>query len=282
MRRNYKENIVKIKSQNREFDVEAFFIDLDGTLFDKWNKKISKKNIEAIKEKQKSTHIVLSTGRSYSKKVKKVMQLLNIQYAICQNGAIVVDREGNILQNITLNREQTEAVVEIARKNKVGFTINSEFLIYSNHWLWFPFRFLWRKKWKPIRKYQFKKNFVNKIVLAGFIRTKKVWNLADKMVQQFKGLSIKTSGGDKIIEITSDKATKGIGAQFVADLLQVNIKNTVHIGDSENDTTTLGTVGALIAVKNASLKLLNVATHLGPNHKRSGIAKILKGDIEEI
>lgn len=282
MRRNYKENIVKVKSQNREFNVEAFFIDLDGTLFDKWNKKISKKNIAAIKEKQKNAHIVLSTGRSYSKKVKKVMKLLDIKYAICQNGAIVVDDQGNILQNITLNKEQTNSVVQIAKKNRIGFTINSEFLIYSNHWLWFPLRFLWRKKWKPIKKYQFKENFVNKIVLAGFIRTKKIWNLADEMVKEFKGLSIKTSGRDKIIEITSDKATKGIGAKFVANLLKIDIKNTVHIGDSENDTTTLGTVGALIAVKDGSSKLLNVATHLGPNHKRSGIAKILKGDIEEI
>lgn len=273
---------MKITSQNRKFKVEAFFIDLDGTLFDKWNKKISKKNIEAIKEKQKDAHIILSTGRSYSKKVKKVMKLLNVKYAICQNGAIVADDNGNILQNITLNREQTLAIVETARKNKIGFTINSEFLIYSSHWLWFPLRFLWRKKWKPIKKYVFKENFVNKIVLAGFVSTKKIWKLAEEMVKSFDGLSIKTSGRDKVIEITSDKATKGIGAKFVANLLNIDIKNTVHIGDSENDTTTLGTVGALIAVKDASSKLLNVATHLGPNHKRSGIAKILKGDIEEI
>ncbi|MBD5423161.1 MAG: Cof-type HAD-IIB family hydrolase [Mycoplasma sp.] len=281
MRRVNKENLISVKSKDRVFDIEAIFIDLDGTLFDKWNKKISKKNIEAVRERQKEIPFIISTGRSYSKKVKKIMELLNIDYAICQNGAVVVDKSGNILQNITLSENQVSKILDITKKNKLGFTINSEFLIYTNHWLWVPFRFLWKKRWKLIKKYKFEENKVNKIVVAGFIKTKKVWELAEYMNNEIKGLSIKTSGRDKVIEITCDSATKGKGAQFISNILGIDVKNTVHIGDSENDTTTLGIVGALIAVKDGSLKLLNVATHIGPNHKRGGVSKILNGDFIE-
>lgn len=63
---------MQVTTNNRTFNVEAFFIDLDGTLFDKWNKKISKKNIEAIHAIQKDIPFIISTGRSYSNKVKKL------------------------------------------------------------------------------------------------------------------------------------------------------------------------------------------------------------------
>ena len=271
-----------VTTNKRTFNVEAFFIDLDGTLFDKWNKKISKKNLEAIQRIQKDIPFVISTGRSYSSKVKKIMKLLNIKYAICQNGSIVVDDQGNILQNITLNKEQVTKIVEITRQNKLGFTINSEFLIYSNYWLWAPLRFLWRKKWKQIKKYKFMENTVNKIVIAGLVRAKKVWALSEKISSEISGVSVQTSGRDKIIEITDKSATKGKGAELVSNILGVNIKNTVHIGDSENDSTTLNKVGALIAVKDGSVKLLNIATHIGPGHKRGGVAKILSGDFFEV
>ena len=140
---------------------------------------------------------------------------------------------------------------------------------------------------EPIVKYaQFMNEFlhyvVNKIVIAGLIRAKKVWSLSEKIRKEVSGVSVKTSGRDKIIEITDKSATKGKGAQLIANILNINIENTVHIGDSENDTTTLNKVGALIAVKNSSIKLLNVATHIGPNHKRGGVAKILNGEFSEV
>ena len=61
------------------------------------------------------------------------MHLLNIKYAICQNGSLIVDDEGNVIKNITLNKEQVTKIVDITRQQRLGFTINSEFLIYSNY-----------------------------------------------------------------------------------------------------------------------------------------------------
>lgn len=278
MTRNNREDLdLMIEIDNKTFIPEGIFIDLDGTLFDKITKKPSKKNIEAVRRIQEIIPIIISTGRSYSKKVQQMMKLLNVKYAICQNGALIVDSEGNILQRITLKKEQVDQIIDIVVKNNIGFTINSKFLIYTNHWLWFLFRMIWRNKWKKIDKYIFVENDVNKIVIAGFWRTKKIWNLAKEIENKIKGVSVKTSGGDKIVEVTNELATKGNGDEFVANLLDIDIQKCIHIGDSENDSTTLGKVGSLVAMKDSSTKLLSIATHIGPKHKRGGVSKILLG-----
>ncbi len=271
-----------IQIDDKKYKTELVFVDLDGTLLDRWNKKISKKNFNAIKRIQKTTQVVISTGRSYSKKVKQIMKNLDIDYAICQNGAVVVDRNNKILKNIVIDKQDVEKVIEIVKDENLGFTINSEFVIYTNHWLWSTLKFLWRKRWKKIKKFVYQDNFINKIVVAGMLRHKKTWRICEKIQNLTNHTSVKTSGGDKIVEITNADATKGKAAQFIADILNIDIKKTIHIGDSENDSTTLGIVGALIAMKNSSTKLLNIATHLGPNYKRGGIAKLLDGDIELI
>ena len=271
-----------INTKDRQFNVEAIFLDLDGTFFDKLTKKPSKQNIEAIKQiQQQKIPIIISTGRSYSDKVKKWMKILNIQYAICQNGAIVVDKNGNNLLNIKLSNNQVESIVKIVKNNRLGFIINSQFVIYSNHWIWAPLRLLWFRKWKKISKFNIRNNIVNKVVILGLLSSKKNWLVSNNISKNVDDISAKTSGRDKIIEITYKTANKGEGAIFVSNLLGVNIKNTIHIGDSENDTTTINKVGALIAMKDGSKKLLEIATHIGPKHKNSGLAKILKGQIIE-
>ena len=281
MRRINKENLnLKIKTKNGSFTPEAIFIDLDGTLFDKLSKNPSRKNIDSVKKIQEIVPVVVSTGRSLSVKVKHIMKLLNVPYAICQNGAVIVNNKNEVLKNITLNKEQVESTINIVKKYNRGFTINSKFLVYTNHKGWFLFRTLWWNKWKKIDKYYFKENFVNKIVIGGYLKKKKIWELAKEIEQSVKNVSVKTSGRDKVVEITHEDATKGNGDEFVANLLNVNIKKTIHIGDSENDSTTIDKVGALIAMEDSSSKLLNVATHLGPKHKRGGVSKILNGEFE--
>lgn len=264
-----------------DFDVKAYFIDLDGTTLDKKIRRtISKKNIDVLKNKNKTIPIVISTGRAYSQKVKKVMELINCKYAICQNGAVIGDNQGNILKEITLNKEQMELIINICLSYNVSFTINGRFEIFTNQKNYYLLKpFLW-KKIKKIKKFNFNDYKVNKVVLAGR-RKKNINHIYDKIKDLIPDTSIKMSSHDYIIEITHKEATKGNGAVFISNLLQVNPKETVHVGDSQNDTTTIDVVGALIAMKNSSTKLLEVATHVGPSYKNGGVAKIIEGDFKK-
>ena len=268
--------------QNHNFSVKAYFIDLDGTTLDGLRKTISKKNSEAIKAKNNFFPVVISTGRAFNSKVQKIMNKLNIKYAICLNGAYVVDNESKVLVDIALDNAKVEQIIKIINKEKIPFTINGIFEVFLDNKPWFFLRWFWRKRFKKTSKFNINQyESIRKITLVGKSR-KKMHKIYKLLKSEIEDASIKTSGHDYIIEITNKFATKGQGALLVSNILNINPKETIHIGDSQNDTTTLNVVGALIAMNNSSKKLLKVATHRGPSYRRGGLAKVLSGNFEEI
>ncbi|MGL5732872.1 MAG: Cof-type HAD-IIB family hydrolase [Metamycoplasmataceae bacterium] len=270
---------IKIKINNdvnEEFEVQCFFIDLDGTSLDYKRRYISDLNANKIKEINKKTPVIISTGRSYSSKVKDIMKQLDIKYAICQNGAIIADSKGKILQDIIIDSQMVSLIKDIAIKHNVFIIPNSEYKVYTNNWYLKPFR--WFNKKHYFKLMDFDPNLkYNKIVLAGCSK-KKLYKIFLELKQEFPLLSFKISGNDLVIEITDSKATKGLAAVFVTKLLKVEATKSVHIGDSMNDTSTINYLGALIAMENSSQHLLNVATHVGPDYRNGGLAKILDGE----
>ncbi len=264
---------------HKSFEIECFFIDLDGTALDSKHHSISPTNIAKIKEVNQHIPIVISTGRSFGPKVKSLMKTLDLKYAICQNGAIVANDKNEIIQKIIINPQMIAFIRDIAIKYKIIIIPDSTYMLYTDKWLLKPFVWLNKKHYFNMRDFDISKEY-NKIVLAG-CRRKKLFNIYLELKKLAPSLSIKTSAGDWIIEITDSKATKGLAAVFIANLLNIKPEKSVHIGDSMNDTSTLGYLGALIAMKNSSKHLLSVATHIGPNYKKGGLAKILNGEFSE-
>lgn len=271
-----------ITSAGRTFVAQAFFIDLDGTMLDSYRKRIGRKNRAAVRTLNQHRPVVISTGRAYSPKIQTLMQTLGIQYAICQNGALIVDEHGTTLANIALRSEQITQVLEAARQFNLAISINGTFEVFSDIKSWCWLRWFWSTKFKRTSAINWAAYpTINKLTLVGR-RRKKIHAAYTALKPQISGVSIKTSGHDYVIEITHEAATKGQGARFISARLGVAPHQSVHIGDSQNDATTAGIVGALIAMKNASRKLLAVATHVGPHYRRGGLARLLAGNFREI
>lgn len=271
-----------ISNNDQQFVIKAYFIDLDGTTLDGYRKRISKKNIQAIKAKNEFYPVIISTGRAFNNRVKTIIKQLGLSYAICLNGAYVINDNQQVLANIALENQQVDQVLEIIKKQKIAFTINGIFEVFNDiKWAFFLRWFVFNK-FKKIAKFNINNyQSIQKITLVGKTR-KKMQKVYQILKQEINDVSIKTSGHDYIIEITNQLATKGQGAQLVSKLLNLNVKETIHIGDSENDATTLDYVGALVAMENSSKKLLAVATHRGPSYRRGGLAKVLSGNFEQI
>ncbi|MGL5617556.1 MAG: HAD-IIB family hydrolase [Metamycoplasmataceae bacterium] len=270
---------IKIKINNNineEFEVQCFFIDLDGTSLDYKRRYISDLNANKIKEINQKTPIIISTGRSFGNKVKDIMKQLDIKYAICQNGAIIVDSKGEVLQDIVIQSEMVILIKEIAIKHNVFIIPNSQYKIYTNNWYLKPLKWFNKKHYFKLKDFNIDLKY-NKLVLAGCTK-KKLYNVFLELKEKFPSLSCKISANDLVIEITDSKATKGLAAVFVTKLLNVEASKSVHIGDSMNDTSTINYLGALIAMENSSKHLLNVATHVGPNYKNGGLSKVLDGE----
>lgn len=273
---NIKISVTKNENDKKEFEIECFFIDLDGTSLDEKRHSISDLNAEKIREINKKTPIVISTGRSFGNKVKSLMKDLGIKYAICQNGAIIANDKNEILQDITLKPHMVEVIKKIAIKYRVVIIPNSTFQVYAVNWFFKPLIWLNKTHYFKISDFNTHEKY-NKLILAG-CRKKKLYKIYLELKESYPSLSVKTSANDWIIEITDCKATKGLAAIFVTKILNVNANKSVHIGDSMNDTSTLNCLGALIAMKNSSKHLLSVATHIGPDYKKGGLSKVLSGE----
>lgn len=270
---------IKISINNdvkNEFEVECFFIDLDGTSLDHKRHNISDLNANKIREINKNTPVVISTGRSFGNKVKSLMKELGIKYAICQNGAIIANDNNEILRDIVIDSKTVSFIKNIAAKYRIIMIPNSSYQLYTMNWFMQPLVWLNRKHYFKLKDFDSSLKY-NKIILAGCTK-RKLFKIYLELKQKYPSLSIKTSASDWIIEITDSKATKGLAAVFITELLNVNATKSVHIGDSMNDTSTLDYLGALIAMKNSSKHLLSVATHVGPDYRNGGLAKVLDGE----
>ena len=268
-----------LNNQIKGFDVECFFIDLDGTALDGKRHTISEANAKKIREVNKTTPVIISTGRSFGSKVKGLMKSLDIKYAICQNGSIIANNKNEILQQIFIDPSVISLIKKVVYQYRIIIVPDSKYKLYSNALYLKPLIWLNRKHYFKTKDFDETKKY-NKLVLAG-CRKSKLFKIFLKLKDDFPTLSIKTSANDWIIEITDIKATKGLAALYVTKMLNVKPSNSVHIGDSMNDTSTFDYLGALIAMKNSSKHLLSVATHIGPNYRKGGLAKILDGQFSE-
>ncbi|GLX71267.1 HAD family hydrolase [Paenibacillus glycanilyticus] len=85
--------------------IKLFVSDIDGTLMDR-SKQIRQEDIDAIRlANEQGVHICLASGRMYEE-IKVVMDVLGVPcYAICQNGATIVDQNGTVIQASRFDRE---------------------------------------------------------------------------------------------------------------------------------------------------------------------------------
>ena len=254
---------------------------MDGTLVDKKHD-VSDSNVQQIRKTIKGgQHAVISTGRM-DKTVTDIMRRTDIKYAVTGNGAIIIDKTGKVLNEKTITLKQTQQVLALAKKHNLVMRIDSSKEVYGT------FKFSQKKMVKmakllpqPNWDFNMKKHY-HKIVLWGKSK-KSIKNLIEVFKKEIPGTSVVSSMGGWTIEVTNEKATKGIGNAWVAKhLLKVTKKSEmIHIGDTMNDSTTKD-VCQLVAMGTATKELKSYAEFVGPKSSKGAVAKILQGQYKKI
>lgn len=97
----------------------------------------------------------------------------------------------------------------------------------------------------------------------------------EKQIKKRNNVTFST-GGVPSIEFTHKNANKGFGLWYLAEHLNIPLKNTVAIGDQLSDIPMFKVAGISIAMGNASNIVKSHATYITNHHDRNGVASALK------
>ncbi|QSF13574.1 Cof-type HAD-IIB family hydrolase [Mycoplasma sp. Mirounga ES2805-ORL] len=260
---------------------KTYFIDLDGTLLDKYGiNRISRKNIMAIRVLKNFANVVLSTGRSfYDHRVKQTMYQLGLNDIINASGAQIY-RNGVLQWQNTLNLELVKEIASWAKKNKIIYAIfddKGDFLYTNNCFDYFVNKMILNKKFTKI----FSRKIKNPVEHSGVVKialvNKNKFKAKQRQEEFRKIFGDRTNSflasNNYILEITNKEANKGKAIDVYCEMFDLDTKNTVHIGDSMSDAAVKGHVGKLVAMENSVPELKEIADEIAPSFKKSGIYK---------
>lgn len=263
-----------------------FAIDLDGTLLT-WNKKLTQRNLEALLKIQAEGHkIAFLTGRdivNVTEFAKKAKLDTYGGYIGAYNGGLVYScKEGQIIRESFFDQELALELKKYLEKLNLDFTFLRPREQYVSKKTYLPFslyRKLNGKKTYPIDEIFTKNLHVNKI-LVNDTKSKllKVWS---KIEDKFAGKTSISMSSIISIELTPAGSDKGAALEYLASLENIDMSNTIAIGNQGNDLPMLKKAGQAIVVNNASKNIKDQADLIIPSNNKNGVGIYLEKYLED-
>lgn len=262
---------------------KILFCDLDGTLLDD-NKKICNDNIKFInKAIENNCKFVISSGRS-NMSLDYFNKYLNLDksenYTVAFNGSYIyrTDTQEKLIEhlipkNIALN------AINLCRNFDV------DIMIYKEEILWFD------KPTDRINAYA-KRNMVNfkvvdkiecalnkdisKVIIIGDNKElKKVENEVNKI--EINKIMTTFFSSSNLFEFNPYGIDKGTGLEELSSILNIDVKNTIAIGDNYNDLSMIKKAGLGVCCPNGEDGVKKYADYITLNNNNNGaVAEVIK------
>ncbi len=256
-------------------------IDIDDTLLTD-DIKITDRVHKAIKDAEsKGVIVVLCTGRTIKGGERFYHQLNLDTLFITSGGAEIYDANRKRVHEDELDPALVKQVLQYADEHDIHAQvyIDGE-LVYKE-----------RNMYSDIYEipYGFPGISVPGLMDQEVIVTPKVLYVLDadrapavkkEVEKKFPSIAIKTSK-PMFIEFASVGVSKGVALKFVADYYNVDMKDTIAIGDSQIDAPMIEAAGLGVAVQNAPAALKEIADITCPSNEDDGVAYVIEKYILE-
>lgn len=264
----------------KKFEGMLFCTDLDGTLYGN-DKTVSKRNLEAIEYfKSQGGLFTFITGR-VPQSSRGIAGLIkpNAPFG-CVNGGGVFDNDANkYLWKVPLDYGAFELVKEVEQKLPqmgIQFSTENGVYFYKDNKAMELFRDITGLPYKTCHFEDCKENFM-KIVFAD-MEENEMSELIDFLSAHPKAQQFDFVRSAKILyEIIPKGVSKGNVLCKMAELLSVDIKKTIAVGDYNNDLSMIKTAGLGFAVKNAVDEVKAAADYVTVSNDEDAIAVIIEG-----
>lgn len=263
----------------KKFEGMLFCTDLDGTLYSD-DKTVSKENLDAIEYfKSEGGLFTFITGRVPKTSVEIYRTIKpNAPYGCFNGGGIYDPVQERYLWNITLSQESLELVRTVDRElPEIGIQFNTADQVLfnkDNHALEL-FRTITGMPLIPC-SYEELKDPLLKVVFA-HDDPEQIIAIEQLLSAHPKAMNYDfIRSENRLFELLPKGVSKGGALCKLAELLNIEMGNTVAVGDYHNDVSMLRAAGMGYAVANAVEEAKAVADRITVSNNEHAIARIVE------
>ncbi|MBR1634510.1 MAG: HAD family phosphatase [Lachnospiraceae bacterium] len=232
--------------------------DLDETLLQTWDKKVSQKNRDAIKKaREKGVRFVVTTGRGYET-VDGTLEEIGLkdqegQYVISFNGGAITENAGRRLMHFEgIPFSRAEELFARGMTYDVGIHVYTKDTVYVYNLSENERTFLQgRMAIEPFSDCNLDFLKGQDIVKCIYVNTdfsylKKIESELSELVSDMEV----SFSSNRYIEFNKQGVNKGNGLRRLAELLDIDMKDTIAVGDNYNDLSMIRAAGLGVGVAN--------------------------------
>ena len=268
---------------NKKPTIYLVAVDMDGTLLHN-DKSISDYTINVLRKiVEKGILLVPASGRPLNgMKAAVLNNVKGIKYAICSNGAMLMDvqKEKSISETGIPTEKALEALTYLEQFPVAVYVHTDRGTFRAEGWEKtglsekYPYIRFSEGNVKNLREF-LRTSRVNVMKMGAYILTDE---LAQKLLEKgspIPGIAFLRSG-DGIIELNSTNASKGNALCILCEKLGIQLENVLAIGDNENDISMLQAAGISAAMRNAEDDVKQAAKFVAGNNEEDGAAHFLE------
>ena len=268
---------------NKKPTIYLVAVDMDGTLLHN-DKSISDYTINVLRKiVEKGILLVPASGRPLNgMKAAVLNNVKGIQYAICSNGAMLMDvqKEKSISETGIPTEKALEALAYLEQFPVAVYVHTDKGTFRAEGWEKtglsekYPYIRFSEGNVKNLGEF-LRTSGVNVMKMGAFVLTDE---LAQKLLEKgspIPGIAFLRTG-DGIIELNSTNASKGNALYILCEKLGIQLENVLAIGDNENDISMLQAAGISAAMRNAEDDVKQAAKFVAGNNEEEGAAHFLE------
>ena len=268
---------------NKKPTIYLVAVDMDGTLLHN-DKSISDYTINVLRKiVEKGILLVPASGRPLNgMKAAVLNNVKGIKYAICSNGAMLMDvqKEKSISETGIPTEKALKALAYLEQFPVAVYVHTDKGTFRAEGWEKtglsekYPYSRFSEGNVKNLGEF-LKTSGVNVMKMGAFVLTDE---LAQKLLEKgspIPGIAFLRTG-DGIIELNSTNASKGNALYILCEKLGIQLENVLAIGDNENDISMLQAAGISAAMRNAEDDVKQAAKFVAGNNEEDGAAHFLE------
>lgn len=258
-------------------------LDMDGTLLNS-KLEIGDENIKAIHDAVlHHKNVVIATGRSLSEMNPYMERLKDIRYFVLESGAVIYDRLKNqIIYQKFFSSEDVRTIIEISNKQDImpqyfsdGYSYTFlEKMLHMDKYNMAKFQQFYLDNVYRITDFnQFIKNRIHRIEKIIFYHQSQ--SEVIKCYEFLENVHVEKPQVGISIEMSPTGINKATGLHYLCQLLNLNMKDVIAVGDSDNDIEILQTVGLGISMKNANENVKHICHVVVNDNDHDGVAEAI-------